>query len=160
MEESKLNDTELSKKEILLKEIDLIEDCIKRMSNNSFLLKGWAVTILSVLIGLMANFENWTSGSLLAIFVCIGFWYLDALYLKLERLYTRKYNWVIQNRLDTTEYKFNLNPFEKNMWLETENREIITLKVMFSRTLLPLYLTMLIVSSCGLWLSYIRKIIE
>ncbi len=143
---------ELSKKEILLKEIDLIEDCIKRMASNSFLLKGWAVTVLSVLMGLMANFDNWKLGSILAIFICIGFWYLDAVYLKLERLYTRKYNWIIQKRLITTENSFNLNPFEKSMWLESENNNIYILTVMFSKTLYPLYLTMLIVSSSGLWL--------
>lgn len=99
---------EFQNKEILFKEIDLIEDCIKRMASNSFLLKGWAVTVLSILLGLMANFNSWKLGSLLAIFVCIGFWYLDAVYLKLERLYTRKYNWVIQERKNTDNYQFNL----------------------------------------------------
>lgn len=148
---------EFQNKEILFKEIDLIEDCIKRMAANSFLLKGWAVTVLSILLGLMANFNSWKLGSPLAIFVCIGFWYLDAVYLKLERLYTRKYNWIIQERKNTDNYQFNLDPFEKNMWLESESEDIVIIKVMFSWTLLPLYATMLIVSSSGLWMPCIWK---
>lgn len=145
-------DNTLNGKEILLKEIDLIEECIKRMASNSFLLKGWAVTVLSVLIGLTANTDNWKFGSVLAILVCIGFWYLDAEYLKLERLYKRKYNWIITNRPAKTEYAFNLDPFEKNMWLANENIEIKMNSVIFSRTICPLYTIMLIASSAGLWL--------
>ncbi len=144
--------------DILFKEIELIEDCIKRMASNSFLLKGWAVTVLSILLGLMANFHSWQLGSLLAIFVCVVFWYLDAVYLKLERLYTRKYNWVIQKRKHTDNYQFNLDPFEKNMWLESESQDIGLIDVMFSWTLLPLYATMLIVGSSGLWMPCIWKI--
>lgn len=142
----------LSGKEILLKEIDLIEDCIKRMASNSFLLKGWAVTVISAIIGLTAKTDNWKFGSVIAILVCLSFWYLDATYLKLERLYKRKYNWVIKNRPTNKEYAFNLNPSEKNMWLVTEHKDIYTICVMFSRTLLPLYAIMLIASSAGLWL--------
>lgn len=149
--------TEFHNKEVLLKEIDLIEDCIKRMASNSFLLKGWAVTILSILLSLMANFDSWKFGSILAMLICIGFWYLDAVYLKLERLYTRKYNWVIRERQNTNDYQFNLDPFEKNMWLESESQDIWIIDVMFSGTLLPLYSLMLIVSSSGLWIPCIWK---
>lgn len=145
-------DSSLSGKEILLKEIDLIEDCIKRMASNSFLLKGWAVTVISALIGLTAKTNNWKFGCVIAILVCLCFWYLDATYLKLERLYKRKYNWVIKNRPDNKEYAFNLNPSEKNMWLVTEKKDIHTVCVMFSLTLFPLYAIMLITSSAGLWL--------
>lgn len=145
-------DDTLNGREILLKEIDLIEDCIKRMASNSFLLKGWAVTVISALIGLTAKTDNWKFGSIITILVCLSFWYLDATYLKLERLYKRKYNWVIKNRPANKEYAFNLNPSEKNMWLITEKKNIHTIRVMFSRTLLPLYAIMLITSSAGLWL--------
>lgn len=148
-------DTTLNGKEILLKEIDLIEECIKRMASNSFLLKGWAVTILSVLIGLTANTDDWKFGSGLAILVCLVFWYLDAVYLKLERLYKRKYNWVIKNRPNKTEYAFNLDPFEKNMWLSNENEEIRMLRVIFSKTICPLYMIMLFASSTGFWLPFL-----
>lgn len=153
-----MSNINLDNKDILFKEIDLIEECIKRMASNSFLLKGWAVTVLSVLIGLTANTDNWKLASVIAIFVCISFWYLDAVYLKLERLYKRKYNWVIENRLSKTEYSFNLDPFEKNMWLTTENTTINILGVMLSPTLFILYSIMLMASSAGIWLPYIMTI--
>ena len=38
-----MNDNNTIDNEIIHKEIDLIQSCISRMANNSFLLKGWAV---------------------------------------------------------------------------------------------------------------------
>ena len=37
-------------KENLHKEIDLIQECIKRMANNSFLLKGWTISLVAVVL--------------------------------------------------------------------------------------------------------------
>ena len=38
--------------ETLHKEIDLIQACVTRMANNSFLLKGWAISIVAVILAL------------------------------------------------------------------------------------------------------------
>lgn len=38
--------------DVLHKEIDLIQACITRMASNSFLLKGWAVSIIAVILAL------------------------------------------------------------------------------------------------------------
>ena len=35
-------------KEFMLKEIELIQDIIKRMAFNSFLIKGWTITLVAV----------------------------------------------------------------------------------------------------------------
>ena len=43
---------ENNKQTILHKEIDLIQDCIKRMANNSFLIKGWTVSLIAVVLAL------------------------------------------------------------------------------------------------------------
>ena len=40
------NEIENIQVEELHKEIDLIQGCINRMANNSFLLKGWLVSII------------------------------------------------------------------------------------------------------------------
>ena len=40
------------KTEIVHKEIDLIQACIARMASNSFLLKGWAISIVAVVLAL------------------------------------------------------------------------------------------------------------
>lgn len=34
-------------KDSLYKEIELIQNCINRMAQNSFLIKGWALTVLA-----------------------------------------------------------------------------------------------------------------
>jgi len=38
--------------EILHKEIDLIQGIINRMANNSFLLKGWIISLIAVILAL------------------------------------------------------------------------------------------------------------
>jgi CHASE2 domain-containing sensor protein len=35
-------------KEYMLKEIEIIQDIIKRMASNSFMMKGWAITLVVV----------------------------------------------------------------------------------------------------------------
>ena len=39
--------------EVIHKEIDLIQNCISRMAQNSFLIKGWALTVVTVVLALM-----------------------------------------------------------------------------------------------------------
>ena len=75
--------------EELFKEIDLIQGCINRMANNSFLIKGWA---LSVFAGATAftqgeNLSNLVLLVFTTIIPFICFWVLDAYYLKIERKY-------------------------------------------------------------------------
>ena len=41
------------KMEELHKEIDLIQGCINRMAQNSFLIKGWTVTLFAVILALL-----------------------------------------------------------------------------------------------------------
>ena len=83
--------------ELYKKWIDLIEDCIKRMANNSFQIKKWAMAIVLAVIALIP--EN-TSVNPKIIVVCIAigiidFWMLDSYYLMLERAFKNKYSDVI-----------------------------------------------------------------
>lgn len=89
----------------LLKEIDLIQEVIKRMAFNSFLIKGWAVTLVSVALLLKGN----TYHVLIAFIPLISFWYLDAFFLRLERTYRKLYEWVIENRLKTNDFLLDMN---------------------------------------------------
>ncbi len=67
-----------------LKHLDHIQAAISRMATNSFLFKGWAITIAS---GLAAFGAADTKAALLAIALVTTnmFWGLDAYYLRLER---------------------------------------------------------------------------
>lgn len=119
MEDNKLHDC-------MLKEIDLIQEVIKRMAHNSFLIKGWTVTL--VLGTFLFNGK-----ALLAFIPLISFWYLDAYFLRQERLYRRLYNWVINNRLKTDEKLFDLST------QRFKDEEQHTIRMMFSITLFSFY---------------------
>lgn len=118
--------------EIIHKEIDLIQNCINRMAQNSFLLKGWTVSLVAVIIALAKDFD-FTHLCLLLLLPVICFWYLDAFFLRTEKLYRKMYEWVINNRNNTDEFLYDLDPhrFKKEVSCE--------LYIMFSKTLLVFY---------------------
>lgn len=97
--------------ENLHKEIDLIQNCINRMANNSFLLKGWAISIVAVVLALTEDRTN-PLFLLCVVFVPIFcFWYLDGFFLQNEKMYRKMYDWVLEQRKQgNEECQYNLNP--------------------------------------------------
>ncbi|HOW15416.1 hypothetical protein [Methanosarcina sp.] len=101
--------------EDIVKHLEFIQNIITRMANNSFLLKGWTVTLVVALFALAAQNSN-SKFVILAFFPVLTFWILDAFYLWQERLFRALYN-DIRNKtkdsilyegpftLDTTSYK-------------------------------------------------------
>lgn len=86
------------------KHLDLLQGAISRMASNSFVLKGWSVTLASGLIGLSAKDANpWVA--LLALLPVSIFWGLDAYYLALEHKFRDLYKAAIAPaNLATTDY--------------------------------------------------------
>ena len=78
-------------KEVLHKEIDLIQGCITRMAQNSFLIKGWALTIVTVVLALTEKIVDSIYLCLVILIPLMGFWYLDAFFLQTERMYRKMY---------------------------------------------------------------------
>lgn len=115
-----------SLKEYMLKEIDTIQDIIKRMAFNSFLIKGWAITLViaTLLLKGPEKYQVW-----LAFIPLLLFWFLDAYFLWQERMYRKLYDWVINNRLKTEEYLFNMNAYRFKDEVQSRFR------IMFSITL-------------------------
>lgn len=116
------------------KEIDLIQACIKRMSRNSFWLKGWCITLLVAMMNLC-----YKDADALIVFlgfimpICI-FWGLDAFFLRTEKMYRKMYEWVLQERRkNNEEYLFDLNPSR------FKNDVPSYMNVVFSKTLFPIY---------------------
>jgi len=116
-------------REYLLKEVELVQETIKRMANNSFLIKGWTITLVVATLLLKGN-KTQIYVSLLPL---ISFWFLDAYFLHQERLYRKLYNWVIANRLKTDDFLFDMNAYRFES--EVQSR----LRIMFSITLLSFY---------------------
>lgn len=126
-----------------LKEIDLIQSCIQRMNANSFEIKKWTVGLIAVIAGLWQKgsscLKGWQTAGIF-LMVIILFWCLDAFFLKTERLYRKKYEWLIQSRKSgNDEYRFDLNPYEKAMGLNQKDIDKCVILVMCSKTLLPFY---------------------
>jgi len=68
--------------------MEFVQSVIGRMAGNSFVLKGWSVTLASALFALAAKDSN-PHLALLAIIPASAFWGLDAYYLRQERLFRR-----------------------------------------------------------------------
>jgi len=115
-----------SLKEYMIKEIEIIQDTIKRMAFNSFMIKGWAITLVVVALLLKGTdkYQIW-----IAFIPLLVFWFLDAYFLWQERMYRKLYEWVINNRLKTDEYLFDMNAYRFKD--EVQSR----LRIMFSITL-------------------------
>jgi len=112
-------------REYMLKEIEIIQDIIKRMASNSFIMKGWAITLVVVTLLLQGSkYQVW-----IAFIPLIVFWFLDAYFLWQERMYRKLYDWVRNNRLKTDEFLFDMNAYRFKDTVQSRFR------IMFSITL-------------------------
>ncbi len=126
----------MTNEEILHKEIDLIQGVINRMASNSFLLKGWLVSLIAVILALTKDTIVATQlsyFSFILLLPVVVFWYLDAFFLHKERCYIQLYEWVINNRQTTLENSYSLN------YKQYENNVDSIFKIMFSTTLRLFY---------------------
>jgi len=130
------------RKEYLMKEIDIIQSIINRMSSNSFLIKGWTITLV---VGTLLLERSMLDGSKLQIFIAfiplLVFWFLDAYFLWQERMYRKLYDWVIANRLNTDENLFNMNAYR------FENKVNSKFRIMFSVTLGWFYVSIFVLTA-------------
>lgn len=115
------------------KHLEFIQTVINRMAGNCFLLKGWAITLVTALFALSAKDSN-HNYFLIAYFLVIIFWILNGYFLSQERLFRALYDHV--RKLDEPKIDFSMSTsgFEnsKNNWLCS----------IFSQTLLIFYLTL------------------
>jgi len=116
-------------KEYMLKEISIIQDIIKRMGFNSFMIKGWAITL--VVVALLLKGTEYQVG--IAFIPLLLFWFLDAYFVWQERMYRKLYEWVINNRLKADEYLFDMNAYRFEDEVQSKFR------IMFSITLGSFY---------------------
>ena len=93
-------------KEEEIKHLEIVQGIITRMAGNSFLIKGWVITLTAALFALTAKDAN-VNFPILALFPVLVFWGLDAYYLRQERLYRSLYD----NICDLSEQKHSVNPF-------------------------------------------------
>ena len=100
------------------------------MNSNSFLIKGWAMTLVSALFALAAKDSN-INFVLVSYVVIPVFWVLDGFFIATERQYRDLYAEVAKKT--ESDIDFNMNASEYN----TGNRT--WLAGIFSKTLIPFY---------------------
>ncbi len=119
------------------KHLEFIQLVITRMNVNSFLIKGWNITIVAALFALSAKDAD-RGFVLLSIFPTIIFWGLDTYFLKQERLFRHLYDRVRCQQETEIDYSMNTNDF-----INEEDTQI--LNVFSSTTLKYFYLSILTV---------------
>jgi hypothetical protein len=127
----------VSMEENKLKHLDFIQNAIVRMAQNSFLLKGWTVTLVAGLLAFANIKELDYRYIILAYIPAIFFWLLDGYYLRQERLFRKLYDEVRLKNPQNIDFSMNTSHFnnEVDEWMN----------VCFSMTLRMFYLPILIV---------------
>ncbi len=83
-----------SKKEIKEKHLDHIQAVITRHNSNSFMIKGWTITICTAIFALAGTWKE-PILALIALVPIVIFWLLDSFYLANERCFVSLYSAAI-----------------------------------------------------------------
>jgi hypothetical protein len=114
-----------------LKHLEFIQNIITRMNSNSFLIKGWSITLISALFALAAKDAN-INYVLITYVVIPVFWLLDGFFIATERQYRDLYKSVAKKKEAEIDFNLDASSYNKgkNTWLSG----------VFSKTLIPFYL--------------------
>ncbi len=106
--------------EMKLKHLEMLQGVINRMAQNSFLLKGWSVVLISALFAL-AGKDAKVYFVALAYFPALAFWILDGYFLWQERLFRKLYDKVRQQPEAEVDFSMNTAQIteDRPSWLGT-----------------------------------------
>ncbi|MCB5461555.1 hypothetical protein BCT70_010220 [Vibrio lentus] len=113
--------------------LQFIQSVISRMNTNSFLIKGWAITLVAALLALAAdgNAEIFVASYV----VSPIFWFLDGFFISQERKFRKLYDHVRLLDENDIDYSMNTKPYE--------NHKTTWFSGIFSDTLIFFYLPMI-----------------
>ncbi|MDX2407625.1 hypothetical protein NJO91_31420 [Streptomyces microflavus] len=78
-----------------IKHLEFIQAVIARIGNNSFAIRGWAVTVTGALLVVSIQTENWRV-AVVTLCMAMAFWVLDGSYVRRERMFRLLYDDVAQ----------------------------------------------------------------
>jgi hypothetical protein len=93
--------------DIHTKDLEFIQDVISRLSENSFKIKGWSISLIVVVL----LFRTRDLHLLVAFIPLFGFWILDAYYLKLERRYRSMYEDARTGNQDREQFEMDSSAY-------------------------------------------------
>ncbi|WP_282174139.1 hypothetical protein [Cytobacillus firmus] len=95
-----------------MKHLEMIQNVISRMASNSFLLRGWTVTLVVGLLA-FANVKDMNVDFMfLALIPALFFWVMDAFYLNEERKYVKLYEHVATLKNEQIDFSLNARRYE------------------------------------------------
>lgn len=94
-----------NRQKILIEEVKIVQDIIKRMAANSFNVKTWAITLVAGTLLLKGSDKHF----FIAFIPIVAFWFLDAYYLRQERLFREVHKWVVSHRQNNDDQLFNMD---------------------------------------------------
>lgn len=98
------------------KHMDYVQSAISRMASNSFHIKGWNVTIIAAIVALSFKESDWRIYAC-ALALNFVFWFLDAYYLRQEKLFRELYNQI--SKIDDDEavdFSMDTSKFKKEVF--------------------------------------------
>lgn len=122
------------------KHLDYIHNTINRMSSNSFVIKGWTISIVSILF-IFSDKEMNGNFLLISLIAVIIFWYLNGFFLQQERKFRALYDKV--RNLSENEIDFSMSTDD------FKNKKFSLLSGIFGKSIWPLYLSILIMIIIG-----------
>lgn len=100
-----------------LRHLEMIQGVINRMASNSFVFKGWSVTILAGLSAFATRDAN-KKLLLIAFFATLMLWAIDGFYLSLERKYREVYAKVAPKESADIDFSMVLGKYsKKRAWI-------------------------------------------
>lgn len=121
------------------KHFDYLQAIITRMNTNSFMIKGWTVTIVSALLALAASTKN-TLYLQIAVLPVLMFWILDSFYLVQERKFRILYREATTHPTSILAYSL-----KTDIPAVIEDKSVKYFKVFFSSTIFSFYLLLVII---------------
>ncbi|RVY42039.1 hypothetical protein [Helicobacter pylori] len=105
-----MENTPIDRAKILIEELKILQGIINRMAQNSLECKKWTLVLAVGVLSLKIEIISHLYGLCILGVLLLCFWFLDAYYLKQEKLFRKQYQWLIENRLKTDERLFEVLP--------------------------------------------------
>jgi hypothetical protein len=98
------------------KHMDYVQAVISRLANNSFVMKGWALTLSSALLGFAAS-QGHAMLAFAAVAPAMAFWLLDTYFLRQERAFRDMFDDIASKKV--TNFEIKPAPYAKRQswWL-------------------------------------------
>jgi len=96
-----------------IRHLELIQDVVTRLAQNSFAYKGWTIALVAAIFALAAG-QAQAAYLLVALVPTLAFWGLDGYYLRQERLFRKLYDGVRKaapSELEKDPFSMDTSPY-------------------------------------------------